>query len=64
MEVAGKLAFASVSGIIIDTFGLQVNRSWQHFPKVNSQVVLLLLLLLALLTPPLVPKQNENHSFI
>ena len=25
MEVAGKLAFASVSGIIIDTFGLQVN---------------------------------------
>jgi len=48
MEVAGKLAFASVSGIIIDTFGLQV--------------VLLLLLLLALLTPPLVPKQNETPT--
>ena len=27
MEVAGKLAFASVSGIIIDTFGLQVKRA-------------------------------------
>jgi len=43
MEVAGKLAFASVSGIIIDSFGLQV--------------VLLLLLFFALLTPPLVPNQ-------
>ena len=27
MEVAGKLAFASVSGIIIDTFGFQVKRA-------------------------------------
>merc|ERR1719500_881201 len=48
MEVAGKLAFASVSGIIIDTFGLQV--------------VLLLLLLLALLTPPLVPEQSGTQT--
>merc|ERR1712037_349284 len=50
MEVAGKLAFASVSGIIIDTFGLQV--------------VLLLLLLLALLTPPLVPEQSGTQTTI
>jgi len=48
MEVAGKLAFASVSGIIIDTFGLQV--------------VLLLLVLLAFLTPPLVPKQTGTET--
>jgi len=48
MEVAGKLAFASVSGIIIDSFGLQV--------------VLLLLVLLALLTPPLVPKQSGTQT--
>merc|ERR1711936_1173875 len=48
MEVAGKLAFASVTGVIIDTFGLQV--------------VLLLLLLLALLTPPLVPQQNGTPT--
>jgi len=48
MEVAGKLAFASLSGIIVDTFGLQV--------------VLLLLLLLALLTPTLVPQQNGTPT--
>jgi len=48
MEVAGKLAFASVSGIIIDTFGLQV--------------VLLLLLLLAFLTPHLVPEQSGTQT--
>ena len=59
MEVAGKLAFASISGIIIDTFGLKVNtQAGKQFPKVDPQVVLLLLLLLALLTPPLVPEQS------
>ena len=59
MEVAGKLAFASISGIIIDTFGLKVKtQAGKRFPKVDPQVVLLLLLLLALLTPPLVPEQS------
>jgi len=48
MEVAGKLVFASVSGIIIDSFGLQV--------------VLLLLLFFALLTPPLVPNHNTPST--
>jgi len=48
MEVAGKLAFASVSGIIIDSFGLQV--------------VLLLLLFFALLTPPLVPNHETPST--
>ena len=57
MEVAGKLAFASVSGIIIDSFGLQVKELYKLIDQ-SSQVVLLLLLFFALLTPLLVP----NHE--
>ena len=61
MEVAGKLAFASVSGIIIDIFGLQVKEVNKVFDQ-TSQVVLLLLLFFALLTPPLVPNQETPST--
>ena len=61
MEVAGKLAFASVSGIIIDSFGLQVKEVNKVIDKI-SQVVLLLLLFFALLTPPLVPNQAISST--
>ena len=61
MEVAGKLAFASVSGIIIDSFGLQVKELNKVIDQ-SSQVVLLLLLFFALLTPPLVPNHDTPST--
>lgn len=48
MEVAGKLAFASLSGGLIDTCGLEA--------------VLVLLLLLAVLTPPLIPGRKVEAA--
>ena len=61
MEVAGKLAFASVSGIIIDSFGLQVKEVNKVIDQIY-QVVLLLLLFFAVLTPPLVPNQETPST--
>ena len=61
MEVAGKLAFASVSGIIIDSFGLQVKEVNKVIDQIY-QVVLLLLLFFAVLTPPLAPNQETPST--